>query len=58
MPTIADIIKDTVKLELMKVTIELEYEEELQSLREQQEHEMPLHKNLAVSLEDDISFYW
>lgn len=58
MPTIADIIKDTVKLELMKVTIELEYEEELQSLREQQKHEMPLHKNLAVSLEDDISFYW
>lgn len=58
MPTIADIIKDTVKLELMRVNIDLEHEEELQSLREQQAHEVPLHRNLAVSLEDDISFYW
>jgi replication-associated recombination protein RarA len=57
MQTIADIINETVKLELMRINAELEYEEELKSLRQQQENEVPLDRTLVVSIEDDISFY-
>ncbi len=48
MQTIAELIKETVKLKLAKTSAELAYEEELRSLREQQANEVPIEEFVKV----------
>ena len=57
MQTIAQMITETVKLDLMRANAELEYQEQLASLKEQQEAEVPLTRHLIMSVEEDISFF-
>lgn len=58
MQTIAEMIKETVKLDLMRINADLEYQEQLASLKRQQETEVPLTKDLVVYEENGISLYY